>query len=150
MFMRFLILLFLCLTTAAGAAFAAQEKPRYRDDVRDIREQEIVEMLVTKGLQQDLPFRIAALDLNGDGVDEWIVRQDGSSNCKAQASCKFYIAGLSERKPALLALITAGELEIMTDRLYGINKLAVYKNPNSDYDFRTYAWTPEKSTFSQL
>ena len=148
--MRIIILLSFCLTVFAVPALAAQEKPRYRDDLRDIREQEVVNMLVAQGLQKDLPFRMAAHDLNGDGVDEWIVRQDGSSNCGAQVSCKFYVAGLSERKPVLLGQFAAAEVEIMSDRLYGINRLAVYDNPHSDYTFSTYVWAPEKAAFSPL
>jgi hypothetical protein len=147
--MRFFLLTILAITVCGGA-FAAERSLTYRAPGDDIREGEAISMLLTHGLNKDMAYEVASYDLNGDGVNEWVVKQDGDPNCEEQLSCRFFIAGLSERKPVLLAQITAAKINILTDKLYGIHVLAVYNNPNDDFTYTKFFWTPEKSRFSPL
>ena len=132
---------------SADAAHA-QSPLVFRESPRDVREESVVDFLLhQKKLVLDLPYDIAARDLNGDGVDEWIVRQARASNCAAQASCDFMIVGLSENAPVLLGAFSAGKLVVSDEKLYGINILYVYNQPNNDFEFTRYRWNPTESTF---
>lgn len=139
----------LTLTTLCFAApVMAAERLNFRDTVKDTREESVVALLTEKGtLKADMPFQIAAIDLNGDGVDEWIVRQETTPDCAPQANCTFAVAGLSEKKPVLLGRIAARKIAVTADKTYGINRLAVYNNAKDDFAFETYVWRPELFAF---
>lgn len=119
--------------------------------ITDIREQQTIEMLqAEKLLFTDLPFTIAATDLNGDGIDEWLIRQDTESNCKTNATCHFFVAALSQNKPIVIGNITAGKVALMDTKLYGVTRLAVYSNPTDDFDFEQYVWHSELGRFGPI
>lgn len=132
---------------------AADGVLRFQDaaGITDIRTQEAMALLLQKGvLIGELPFSVAAVDLNDDGVEEWLFRQDTASNCAAQASCHFLIAGLSEKKPVLIGDISAAKITLADNDYYGVKMLAVYKNPTNDFDFTRYVWHPETGLFAPL
>lgn len=148
--MRFFAVILICLFAFGPAAHAAQEtKPRLRASSDDIREKQALAFLEDqKDLFPDLPFTVANVDLNNDGIDEWIVRQETTSNCVATTSCKFLIAGLDkDKKPALIAKIDAANLNIRNTEMYGVLDLSVYSNPNNDLEATRYSWDPYKSTY---
>ncbi|PZO78543.1 MAG: hypothetical protein DI626_11905, partial [Micavibrio aeruginosavorus] len=98
-----LLLTLLAVIPSAHASLDTRGKePRYRDAAANAREQEVIAFLHGKGLDKDIPYKIGTIDLNGDGVDEWIVRQEVSPACTANATCDFYVTALSEGKIILL------------------------------------------------
>lgn len=132
-------------------AFAEGTLPRFHAITTDVREHQVVSMLSSKtDLVPDLPFVIASIDLNGDGVDEWVVRQDGASNCVAQVSCQFFVAGLSAKQPVLLGQFQAGKIAVLDERIYGVNKIAVYNDQTNDYKFQPYGWAPKSGSFRSI
>jgi hypothetical protein len=147
--MRFLPALLFAVLFSLPAQ--AQVFLRFKAAPSDVREEQVIAFLEEKQfLNPELPFKIAAIDLNRDGVPEWIVRQDMASNCAAQANCKFLIAGLQEKKPVLLGRIEAARIEVQPQTLYGIHKLSVYDNPMNDFEPNVYAWKPEARTFGSI
>ncbi len=148
--MRFFAAILIFLFSIAPVAHAAQEtKLRLRAPSDDLREKQVMAYLEDqKILVGDLPFTVANLDLNNDGIDEWIFRQETTSNCTATASCKFLVAGLDKnKKPLLIAQIDAARINIRDDEMYGVRDLSVYKNPNNDLEASRYSWTPQQSTY---
>jgi hypothetical protein len=138
------LLLLLCFS---GAAYA-QVPLVFRDSPRDVREESIIAFLLDqKKLVPELPYELAERDLNSDGVGEWVVRQARASNCAAQASCDFFIIGLSDNAPVLLGALAAGKLIVSDENLYGINILYVYNQPNNDFEYTRYRWNPENAAF---
>ncbi len=120
----------------------------FRDTVKDIREESVITSLVTsKKLFTELPYRIAAVDLNGDGVNEWIVRQDKSSGCETNAACDFYVVGVSRNAPLLLGEFSAGKVGIDDLKSYGVSVLQVYNLKNDDFKFTRYRWNPQNYAF---
>lgn len=135
------IALLLCTPAIAG------EPLIFRDSTRDLREQSIVDHLLSvQALYADDPIKIATFDLNGDGVDEWIVRQD-SVGCESNANCSFAIAGLSRKKPVFLGSFAGRKIGIADEKLYGVRKIVVYDNKNNDFASTVYAWNPQKSAY---
>lgn len=146
--MIFRLILALCVFATPG--FAAAQPLVFRDKVKDLREESVISFLAQEELiYRDLPYQIAATDLNYDGVDEWVVQQDTMSGCESAKTCHFAIVGLKKNSPALLGMITAGKIAISDDKHYGIRTLDVYNKVDNDFEFTRYRWNPTKQAFAQ-
>ena len=145
-----LILLFLTLVLIPLPAFA--EGPLvFRDAVKGQRESDALAMLVSKGtFVRDLPYSVAAKDLNDDGVAEWIFRQDRESACEANANCGFIVVGLSEGVPIVLGTFTARKVGIAPQKSYGVSRLYVYNQKDNDFAYSSFGWSPKNSSFQPL
>lgn len=142
-----LIAFILCLAFIPCPTWANQPLI-FRDEARGVRETELLEYLASiKKFDSALPYRISATDLNGDGVEEWIVFQITSKTCESNMDCAFVIGGLSEGEPALLGEMRGGKIAISDEKLYGIHKLLVYNEKNNDFAYRTYIWLPPENAF---
>ncbi len=144
------LLAFFTPLPAAGAAHAAPASPLiFRDKARDAREESVIAALAASNhILADLPYQIAAIDLNHDGADEWIVRQDRMSACEAAAACRYYIVGISKNRPLVIGSIEAGKIVVSREKLYGISVLYVYDDPGNDFEFRRYRWNPQRSAYA--
>lgn len=145
-----LIVLFLILAFLPHPAFA--ETPlSYRNTVEGAREDSALKMLVSTGaVLPDLPYLVAKVDLNDDGVDEWIFRQDRESACEANVACNFQIVGLSENKPIVLGNVQGRKIGIAEQKSYGVYRLYVYNKKDNDFVYSQYGWEPQKSSFQPL
>lgn len=147
--MIFRLILALGALTLASPASAAQFLT-FRDTPNDIREESVIAYLTEQGLvYSELTYKIAAIDLNYDGVNEWIVQQDTMSGCETAKTCSFAIVGLKNNTPALLGNFKAGKVAISDERRYGIRILEVYDRATNDFEFSRYSWNPTRQVFSQ-
>lgn len=136
------LFLALCLPARADAPLI------YRSQAKGFREQELLDYLILLSrFDKTRPFLIAAVDLNGDGVNEWIVRQDPTPACESNADCSFMIGGVSEGHAALLGEMRGGKIGVSDEKLYGVRKLLVYNEKSNDFAYQTYAWKPEDQAF---
>lgn len=130
------------MTFTSGSALAAPPLI-FRDHVKGPREQEVLNMLEkTAGFLAGLPYSVAAADLNGDGVDEWIFRQDRESGCEARANCRFYVLALREGEPISLGTISARKISLSDEKSYGVRKIFAYNDKNDDFEYSRYVWDP--------
>lgn len=126
----------------------AEEMLLFRSEAKGIREQQVVtDLTAQKHLSDALTFEVAPIDLNGDGVDEWIFRQNPTPTCKAQSSCRFTVAGLRDKKPTILGAFEAGKVRISSEKAYGVHKLLVYNKKNDDFAYSEFVWDPHKGRF---
>ena len=141
-------LMIFALLFSLPTASHAEEPLVYRDHPKDAREESVLDYLkLIKRYDPALPLGMAAVDLNGDGVDEWIIRQVTSASCETAANCPYVVAGLSDKEPALLGEFPARKVGIADEKLYGVRKLLVYNEKNNDFAFKTYVWTPAETAF---
>ncbi len=144
--MRFLApaLLLLCLALPA----AAEVPLVFRDEIRGPREQELLTYLWEKDIyDRKLPFTVSAVDLNGDGVEEWIFRQNLTPNCESNADCAFSVTALSKGDFVLLGQMRGGKIGVSDEKLYGVRKLLVYNEKSNDFAYQFYVWTPGRQAF---
>lgn len=115
----------------------------------DPRHREVIAFL--KNFQnappKDVSVTVAETDLNGDGVNEWIVRQEGD-NCTVTASCLFVVAGLQARRPVVLGHMRASKVEVLPIQRFGVNVLAVFNNPADDFTPVEFPWQPQIRRFA--
>ena len=138
------ILFLLCLHAPALAAVPLV----FRDSIKGFREQELLDYFkLIKRYDPAKPFTLAAVDLNGDGVEEWILGQHTTPSCESDANCAFTIGGLSEGEIVLLGEMRGGKIGVSDEKLYGVHKLLVYNEKNNDFAYQNYVWTPTEQAF---
>lgn len=142
-------MILLAVTLIPTWAMAQTQTLKFKDSTKDIRELEVLDMLSkTQNFNLSVPYGIASFDLNDDGVDEWIVRDDADSGCGVKASCRYIAVGLSEKKPIVLGQFYASNLAVLDKKMFGVHGIAVYNNPNDDFKFIAHHWNPKISAFS--
>ena len=120
----------------------------WRDQVKGLREQELLDYFkLVNRYDPALPYKIAATDLNGDGVEEWLFFQKTSPACESAANCGISVGGLSEGKIVLLGEMHGGKIGVSDEKLYGVRKLLVYNEKNNDFAYQTYVWMPTEQAF---
>lgn len=89
-------------------------------------------------------LEIARIDLNGDGLDEFIARQ---KNCTQTGVCAYHV--LAETPDGILPLGAFEGLNVLlgSEFSHGVRNLMVFKNTVNDYDFSLYTWHPETSAY---
>ncbi len=90
-------------------------------------------------------YQIAPVDLNGDGLEEFILHEE---SCAVSGNdCIFKI--LSENNDTILLL---GEIEGRSVMLgnttsQGVRDILTVKNGANDYDYTVYVWEPAQSKY---
>jgi hypothetical protein len=145
--MRCLALIPLLLLVAAPPSRAAVPLI-FRDQARGLREAQLLDYFkLIKRYDPSKPYRIAAVDLNGDGVEEWIFKQYPTPSCESNADCALFIGGLSEGEIILLGEMRGGKIGVSDEKQYGVRKLLVYNEKSNDFAYQTYVWKPVDQAF---
>ena len=146
--MVFLIRLALLLLIFAPVKGFAAQPLIYAPLSDDLRLKSIASFLLESGaLAADLPYDVAPADLNNDGIDEMIFRQQ-STACETRSNCIYLVAGVSRKQPILLATFKARKIGISEEKSYGVKKILVYDEKQNDFQYITYVWDPYKSSFA--
>lgn len=134
--------LILLLTIFALPAQAASPL-LFRKNITDIRIRSVAGFLIEKGhLDGRAPYQVASVDLNNDGVNEFLFFQP-TTGCEARADCSYLVAGLSSAKaPVLIAAIKARKIGIADEKVYGVHSLFVYNQQSNDFAYETFVWSP--------
>lgn len=90
-------------------------------------------------------FDIALIDLNIDGVDEYILKRKSCSVEKKQ--CFHMIIAEKGSELLLLSEISAKNLMVAGTSTHGIRDILAFKREINDYDFDIYMWSPSQKTY---
>jgi hypothetical protein len=88
---------------------------------------------------------IAAADLNGDGLNEFIIRD---KNCDSSSkNCTFTV--LSEVNDMILPLgdIPARDIALGNQYSQGVRSLVAYESVINDYEYAVYVWEPSEARY---
>lgn len=98
-------------------------------------------------LQRDVSdgLMVAPVDLNEDGLDEFIVHD---KNCgKISSPCSFMVLSESESGIRKLGDIPARGLALGNQHTKGVRSLLAYQNAVNDYSYTVYVWEPNKGQY---
>ncbi len=140
---KLLLLLFLCgfIPNLANAV----EALNYNKELGITLEHQ-VNLFLNKNYNSNLSnYSIAAIDLNNDGLDEYVLREKRCIISKSQC----YHLVIAENKNTIIELLKIKTQNIMIGETYshGIKDLLVFKNQINDYDFDIYIWSPEQKMY---
>ncbi len=90
-------------------------------------------------------YRIAPIDLNNDGNDEFILQR---KNCYIEKKvCTHLIIAEKDSEILLLSKIRARTLVAAGTFSHRIKDILAFKNGVNDYDFEIYMWSPSEKTY---
>lgn len=95
-------------------------------------------------------YEIAAVDLNKDGVQEFILK---NKTCNASVGankhyCQYMVAAFKNDKEFMsLGEFTSKTLILSNNFFKGIRDLHVYNRQENDYDYNIARWNPEISGY---
>jgi len=82
---------------------------------------------------------IAAVDLNDDFIDEFIIKP---LNCTKGVFCRHVIVAYMDRAPIIIGEFDAHQITILEKKDYGIKRLTVYNRKNNDFSSNSAFWDP--------
>ncbi len=104
-------------------------------------------LALSRYLQRDISdgLLIAPVDLNEDGLDEFIVHD---KNCgKISSPCSFMILSENESSIQKLGDIPARALALGNDHTKGVRSLLAYQSTVNDYNYTVYVWEPNQGQY---
>ncbi len=143
---RFTIAVSLVLAACAvPAGAAAYEKLAFRNEVTGLS-RSIIHDYIRKDLQKTPDsIVITTTDLNGDGLDEFILRE---KICAKSAPCEFYILAENKNRAIHLGTITAHDIALGNGVSDGIRDILAFQNANNAFDYTVYVWEPLKARYA--
>ncbi len=107
-------------------------------------------LLVEQRLSQEFPDQppqsVSQQDLNGDGIAEYIVEEPG---CPARSLCNFRIFANTDEKLIELGRIKAQTVRAGQKRHQGVLELLAFDQPDNDFKYNIYSWTPERRAYER-
>jgi hypothetical protein len=88
---------------------------------------------------------IASLDLNEDGIVEFIVRDSG---CTEGTGCPYLILAETDSGIIVLGEIEARKLALGKGYTNGVRDLMALKDPRNDFQYQRYVWEPMQSRYT--
>lgn len=89
-------------------------------------------------------FNFAKTDLNGDQVDEYLLR---SRDCDTANFCRYYILALMGGKAQPLLSIDAKDVKISGTKTNGVHDILAIRSKKNDYKYLRYIWSPADMSF---
>lgn len=143
---RFITSVCLCsglIILASASAYANQIlQYNYTPDPRRLSQfQEVVPKLSAQTTPQ-----IASVDLNEDGIREFIVR---ANDCDegAQTLCDHVVIGQVSKGYIILGTLRGKKLLLGQDYTKGVRNLLLFSNPVNDFDYDIYVWGAKQAQY---
>lgn len=147
--MRFLLILTVQFFLANSAFFQsayAIDPVRFDEEIRSPSLRLQMDVFLQGVYKTDSrSFDIASRDLNGDGVNEYILKRKSCS--QAETVCTHLILADMKTKMHLLSSIRAKYLMVGGTSNFGVNDILVFENNVNEYDFDIYMWSPEQKMY---
>ena len=135
--MRLFALYLIALATVCSGKALANEALQYHSP--DSYKENQVKELISKQ-NQSFTYVLAPVDLNGDAVDEFVVRPENPEACSDKPLCPYHIVAFKEQEPIIIGDFLAHKLLISDKKSYGIRDIIVYNQKSNDYEHVTAAW----------
>lgn len=136
--------LFLCPFAEAASA---SERLIYPENLSQ-RSRASLERYALEKLDMDAAtLRIAAADLNRDGLSEYILHRKTCDGRKAD--CLYSILADTPDGIIPLGTITGKALLLGDGFSHGVRDILALENELNDYEYTPYVWTPEKASYGK-
>ena len=141
----FSILCFLSVVFVTLNAFAAEriyfDRPLSQSSLYKIQNFDFSKIKLNPDTEN-----VAKTDLNGDGLSEFIVRDE---RCTADKLCLHAILAESGKSLHVIGLFEARTILIGEESSAGVRNLLVFKTENNDFDYVIWSWDPLSSAYKE-
>ena len=86
--------------------------------------------------------QIAAIDLNNDSIDEYILSKNSNNLSK-----EYNVLALTDDGAVSLATISAQKLMLAYDQNAGVRSILGFSDADNDYEYDIYTWDAMRSSF---
>ena len=136
---RFVLMaVIMCAFFAPNVSYAADSIPFIKKN--DFKDTQIKNLLS----EQDFN-KIAAIDLNEDSIDEYVLERDFKGALRA-----YELLALIDEQLIPLGIIRAEKLMLAYDQQHGVRSILSFKDANNDYEYEVYAWDAMRSRYSNI
>lgn len=106
-----------------------------------------IERYLSENKEPNIPVPIiASLDLNEDGIVEFIVRDSGCA--EDQTGCPYLILAETDGGIIRLGQIEARKLALGNSYTNGVRDLLALQDPRNDFQYQRYVWEPMQSRYT--
>lgn len=108
--------------------------------------QVLISSFVTANLNTDMKnYQVAEVDLNGDALSEYILRQ---KKCYGNEKlCSFLILAESRGNIVLLGKFRARNLALGKTYTSGVQDILAFQSDNNDYGYDIFIWDPPSKMY---
>ncbi len=139
------IITFLFLSSLSPHALA-KEQLRFKE-AQNKREYSALRVISQSSSQNKNSFKIAAIDLNNDFIDEYIVTPNSPQFCDKNRLCPYHIIAFAKDDALLIGRFDAHKILISDKKTYGIRNIIVYNDTYNDFQNKTARWNPFSFTY---
>ncbi len=145
MLKKFILTLFTLIIITLPNSAMAVEQLNYREKISSSLKYQINSFL-QKTYETDISiYYIANIDLNSDGIDEYVLKRKSCIDNKNQ--CIYSIIAEKDGEIILLSKIRAKNLIIGETSSYGIKDILAFKDKINDYNFDIYMWSATEKKY---
>lgn len=138
---RFVFIFIALLIIGLARKSYAQEPLVFRDNTSPSLAA-LIEQSVEVTLED---YEIARFDLNGDGLDEFILK---SHQCGAEDNlCDTIIIAQTDKTATVLGRVQSRNIGVAQSQSHGVRDLFVYNSTYNDFKSTIYRWEPVQSRY---
>jgi len=93
------------------------------------------------------PHMLARVDLNGDFIDEYVVRP---RNCVVGSLCSHGIIAYEDGNPLIIGEFATRKILLLPEKTYGIHHLRIFNQALNDFAYQDAVWSPHNFRFEYL
>ncbi len=131
------ILVFIVIVVGFPLAAFSRERLIFHPPASDFRDALITAYITQSYPDTPSPYVFARVDLNADGVPEYIAR---STKTREKKPTPYHILSLRRRTVSDWGMITAQKLEISDKKTYGHRHVIVYNDTQNDFYREIWTW----------
>ena len=139
--MKYVALTLLILSLLSPTTALALENLRFKQ-AQSYKQVQMIDFIINHTENSEIPYVLAEIDLNGDSIDEYIIKPESGANCPAFPLCPYYVTAFQKHDPIIIGKFNAHKMLISDKKTYGIRQIIVYNTPHNDFTSKTSSWNP--------
>lgn len=144
--MKYLALSLFILNLLLPQKAFATESLRFKQ-AQSYKQVQMIDFIINHTENTEIPYVLAEMDLNGDAIDEYIIRPESDEYCPALPLCPYYVTAFQKHEPIIIGQFNAHKMLISDKKTYGIRQIIVYNIPHNDFTFETSSWNPYRFSY---
>ena len=139
--MKYIALSLLTLSLLLPVTAFALENLRFKQ-AKSYKQVQMIDFIINHTENTEIPYLLAEIDLNGDAINEYVIKPESKTYCPALPLCPYYVTAFQEHEPIIIGKFNAHKMLISDKKTYGIRQIIVYNVPHNDFTSKTASWNP--------